>query len=181
MRSKLLAIAFVLIGSSCSPQERTENSDNLAVAGNEVSSSRPEAAGDQPTLPEASAGDRQSLPEGPIDPKSAQGAGQVVQQFAALLEQGRFDEANALAEDDLAAQFRSNAETHAEIGAPGPVEGAAGSLYVEIPVRFYGKQKDGGSFSTRATATLRRSNDVPGSTELQRRWRIYRLEMQPPS
>ena len=179
MRSKLLAVVLVAIGSSCSPQGGAEDSDNLALASDTDSPNRPAPTQDRPVLPAAPADGRQSLPEGPIDPKSAQGAGQVLQQFAALIEQGRFGEANALGEDDPADQFTRYSETHAEIGAPGPIEGAAGSLYVEIPIRFHGKLKDGKAFSRDATATLRRSNDVPGATEQQRRWRIYRLEMQP--
>lgn len=125
--------------------------------------------------------DRNPVAERPIDPKSAQGAGQVLQHFAALLEQKRFGEARALGEEDFTKPFAEDAEIHAEIGAPGPMEGAAGSAFVEIPIRFYGKRQDGSVFSRAATATLRRVNDVPGSTPAQRRWRIYRLEMQPAS
>jgi len=56
------------------------------------------------------------------------------------------------------------------------MEGAAGSSYVEMPVRMYGKLRAGGPFSSLQTVTLRRVNDVPGSTEEQRRWHIYRIE-----
>lgn len=65
------------------------------------------------------------------------------------------------------------AEHHATVGIPGPVEGAAGSLYVEVPVQLYGRMKSGEPFSSAGTVTLRRVNDVPGSTAEQRRWRIY--------
>jgi hypothetical protein len=58
----------------------------------------------------------------------------------------------------------------AEVGAPGSLEGAAGSSYVEVPVRI-------GSLP--GAATLRRVNDVPGSTEAQRRWHIERIAMPP--
>ena len=134
--------------------------------------------------------DRNLVEEGPIDPKSGQGAGQVLQSYAALLEQGRFAEARRLWTEGGAGsglnrqgfeQAHSKyAEIHAEIGAPGPVEGAAGSAYVEIPVRFYGRRTSGQSFNSPGTVTLRRVNDVPGSTEEQRRWHIYRVEVQPP-
>ena len=59
------------------------------------------------------------------------------------------------------------------------MEGAAGSSYVDIPFRLYGRLKDGKPFNQVGTVTLRRVNDVPGSTEEQRSWRIYKIEMQP--
>lgn len=128
--------------------------------------------------------------EGPIDPRSGQGAGQVLQSYAALLEQGRFAEArrqwtdggagSGLSTQGFEEAYSKYSEIHAEIGAPGPVEGAAGSAYVDMPVRFYGRLKGGGFFNSRGTVTLRRVNDVPGSTAEQRRWHIYRIDVQPP-
>jgi homogentisate 1,2-dioxygenase len=50
-------------------------------------------------------------------------------------------------------------------------EGAAGSIYVTMPVLFYA-----GSKRSAANVILRRVNDVPGSTEAQRRWHIERVE-----
>ena len=64
-----------------------------------------------------------------------------------------------------------------EIGKPGDMEGAAGSSYVTVPVVFYGKTKAGGAFRRGADVILRRVNDVPGSTEAQRRWHIQRIEL----
>ena len=55
-------------------------------------------------------------------------------------------------------------------------EGAAGSIYVTIPVIFYGDAKPGEPFRRPADVILRRVNDVPGSTEAQRRWRIERID-----
>jgi hypothetical protein len=138
--------------------------------------------------------DRNLVEEGPIDPKggqgAGQGAGQVLQSYAALLEQGRFGEArrlwteggggSGLDRQGFEQAHSKYAEIHAEIGAPGAVEGAAGSVYVEIPVRFYGRRTGGQPFNSPGSATLRRINDVPGSTEEQRRWQIYRVEVQPP-
>jgi len=58
----------------------------------------------------------------------------------------------------------------AEVYAPHAPEGAAGSVYVEVPVRVTaaGVARD-------ATVTLRRGKEVPGSTPDQRRWRIEKL------
>jgi hypothetical protein len=63
-----------------------------------------------------------------------------------------------------------------EIGDLGETEGAAGSIYTTIPVVFYG---DG--FRRPADVILRRVNDVPGSTEAQRRWHIERIELKAPA
>ena len=50
-------------------------------------------------------------------------------------------------------------------------------LEVTVPVVFYGKTKAGGAFRRGADVILRRVNDVPGSTEAQRRWHIQRIEL----
>jgi hypothetical protein len=66
---------------------------------------------------------------------------------------------------------------HLEIGNLGEPEGAAGSTYLTVPAVFYGKSKTGASFRRAADVILRRVNDVPGSTEAQRRWHIERIEL----
>ena len=67
----------------------------------------------------------------------------------------------------------------AEVGAPGEPEGAAGSSYVEIPLRLYGKLKTAKSFNLVGPVILRRVNDVPGSSAAQREWHIYRSDLKP--
>jgi hypothetical protein len=122
-------------------------------------------------------------PRGPIDPTSVEAAGQVVQSYGALIEQKRWAEASALwgsrgsAEKFRAAAFRDPVDIHLGIGNLGEPEGAAGSIYVTMPVVFYGDGKDGVPFRRSAQVVLRRVNDVPGSTEEQRRWHIDRIEL----
>lgn len=183
----LLAICLI----AC---DRTETSgQNESAAGNDIASPDLPDTASQAIEPGQAGGlpdDRTLIEEGPIDSKSGQGAGQVLQSFAALLEQRRFAEArqlwteggdgSGLSQNEFEEVYSKYLEIHAEIGAPGSVEGAAGSLYVEIPVRFYGGLKGGRSFSSSGTVTLRRVNDVPGSTDEQRRWHIYRIAVQPP-
>ena len=65
---------------------------------------------------------------------------------------------------------------HLEIGDLGPAEGAAGSIFTNMPVRFYGDLNKDGSASLKGNVVLRRVNDVPGSTAAQRRWHIERIE-----
>jgi hypothetical protein len=123
-------------------------------------------------------------PRGAMDPKSAEAAGQIVQHYGALVEQGRWHRAEALWGDAASAAafstaLRTYASAHLEIGKLGRIEGAAGSSYVEIPISFYGRYERGGSYRRPASVTLRRVNDVPGSTEAQRRWHIERIEWTP--
>jgi hypothetical protein len=137
----------------------------------------PPAPGEPGGLPD----DRTPIPEGSIDAKSAQGAAQVLQHYFALLESGRTTEADKLWSDsgshaDFAKRLAQYREVHANIGAPGETEGAAGSIYVDVPVQIYGRLQDGKEFNTRGPMTLRRVNDVPGSTEEQRKWHIFRAD-----
>jgi len=140
-----------------------------------------------PGAPGGLADDRTPLAEEPIAPTSAQGAAQVVQSYYALLEFGRAAEAwrlwsagspgRAADAEALARQVAAYADYHAQVGAPGAIEGAAGSLYVEVPVVIYGRRTDGGELHRSGKVTLKRVNDVPGSTAEQRRWRIFRIEL----
>jgi hypothetical protein len=138
----------------------------------------PRAPGTPGGLPD----DRAPVSEAPFDKTSAQGAAQVVQTYFALIEAGKYRQAWALwsdggkasgkAADAFAGSFDTYAEYHAQIGAPGRIEGAAGSVYVDVPVVTYGRLKSGAAFNRKGKVTLRRCNDVPGCTAEQREWRI---------
>jgi hypothetical protein len=146
----------------------------------------PEANESRPTSPATvQPTENRTSPQEPnetVDAKSAEAASQVVRSYGALVEQGRWDEASALWGDRAgAAKFQSElaqfADVHLETGNPGDLEGAAGSIYVAVPVILYGDLKDGQPFRRSADAILRRVNDVPGSTEAQRRWHIERVDL----
>ena len=155
---------------AATPEPAAPLNDNLPVS--EANAAAPAAAAKPPPLSE---------PKGPIDPKSVEAAGQVVQHYGALIEQGKWTASRAYWGDaDAAKQFERNfrtyADVHLEIGDLGEPEGAAGSIYVTEPVTFYGKKNGGGDYRKAAEVTLRRVNDVDGSTEAQRRWHIERIE-----
>lgn len=126
----------------------------------------------QPTLP------RQAPT---IDPKSNEAALDVVDGLVRLLNQRRFDEAYMLlgaaapprAEFD--GDFSRYSDLKVSVGTPGDQEGAAGSIYLSVPLTVSG-MSDGKQVSRSATAILRRVNDVPGSTEAQRHWHIERID-----
>lgn len=157
-----------------------------------VNCSTQEGATGAPPNPGAPGGlpdDRTPISEAPFTPQSAQGAANVVQTYYALLGAGKYDEAWKLWSDggkasgmsaaDFAASFGKYESYNAQIGAPGEIEGAAGSLFVEVPVVVYGKLKTGEAVNMKGVAKLRRVNDVPGSTEEQRRWRIAETALKP--
>lgn len=137
----------------------------------------------EPGTPGGLPDDRTPIAEGPIDPDSGQGAAQVAQGYFGLLEARKFEDAQDLwdqqgaigSQDDahFAARFRGFSEIHANIGAPTEPEGAAGSLYVTVPVQVYGRlAANGKPWYMLRQVTLRRVNDVPGSSAAERRWHI---------
>ena len=154
------------------------------IAEDEVTPPAPGTAGGLPD-------DRTPLeePKGPIDPKSAEGAGQVVQRYGGLLEQRKFadarklwgggGEASGLSEKQFIAAHDKYATIHSEVGKPTGMEGAAGSSYITVPFHLYGTLKGGGPFNMVGPLTLRRINDVPGSTDAQRRWHIVESGLKP--
>ena len=121
--------------------------------------------------------DRTPVSEAPFTATSAQGAANVVQTYFALLETRRTHDAAALRLDGKVFDLTPYASYHAQVGAPGVVEGAAGSLYVSVPVVIYGRLANGGPLHQSGEAVLRRVNDVPGATAEQRRWRIERFDL----
>ena len=177
MRLMILGVVLLALAACerSQPQDSANGNRSLLIP-NEA---RPAA----PPPPTSPAPHSPSLPEpkGPIDPKSVEAAGQVVQHYGALIEQGRWTASRDLWSDAEAAKafernFRTYADVHLDIGDLGEPEGAAGSIYVTEPVSFYGKKNGGGDYRRAAEVTLRRVNDVPGSTEAQRRWHIERIE-----
>ena len=138
----------------------------------------PPAPGTPGGLPD----DRRPISEAPFTPQSAQGAGNVLQTYFALIGEKKYAEAWALWADGgkasgmTAAAFVDSFAAYdsyaAQIGAPGKIEGAAGSLYVEVPVVIYGRLKTGEPVHLDGPFRLRRVNDVPGSSENDRLWHI---------
>jgi hypothetical protein len=184
----IVVVAAIAACSSQAPRSQESNLSNAVAVNEPAASAAPSEGGaaQVPPAPGTAAGlpdDRTPLsePQGPIDPKSAEAAGQVVQHYGALIEQKRFDEAAPLWSDIKAGKtfgdrFRAFREIHVQVGKPADMEGAAGSIYITVPVVLYGATSGGSPFNCRGDATLRRVNDVPGSTERQRQWHISTIE-----
>jgi len=73
---------------------------------------------------------------------------------------------------EFRAGFAETAAVTADVGAAGRVGAAAGSRYVEVPVRVTARLTNGTGQRFRGTYTLRRSV-VTGATPEQQAWRIY--------
>ena len=142
-----------------------------------------------PGTPAGLADDRTPISEAPFTPQSAQGAADVVQTYFALIGEKKYAQAWALWGDSgkasgmtaeqFAASFDKYSQYHGNVGAPGDLEGAAGSSYVEVPAIAFGRLKTGAQFNLKGPITLKRVNDVPGSTAEQRKWRIQTSGLKP--
>lgn len=131
----------------------------------------------EPGTPGGLPDDKTPLSEAPAAAGSAQAAATVVETYYALVESGRAAEAAKLRRDGVREDVKPFATLHAQVGAPGPVEGAAGSLFVEVPVVLYGRLNAGGEYRASGKATLRRVNGVPGASAEQLQWRIEKIEV----
>jgi|GEM_PF-429822 len=145
----------------------------------------PPAPGTPGGLPD----DRTPISETPFTPQSAQGAAEVAQTYFGLIEAGKHEQAwqlwadggkaSGMAESEFAQSFSKYGQYHANVGAPGKIEGTAGSLYVEVMVQAYGRLASGEPFVMLGPIILRRVNNVPGATAEQLQWRIASIGLKP--
>jgi hypothetical protein len=172
MRLLIPCLALLAIACSAEPARNAATNDGAP------------AQSDGPVAPIAPANVATPVPAEsqaqPADDKSPQAAAAVLRHYFALVAAGRDAEAGRLWGDaDPAAAFTARRRGFGDflpnVAAPGRVEGAAGSLYVDIALQLL---RDGRSLAD-GTAVLRRVNDVPGSTAKQRRWHIDRITLQP--
>lgn len=76
---------------------------------------------------------------------------------------------------EFAAGFAETSQVRVDVGAPGRIEGAAGSRFIALPVTIHAVEV-AGSRSFAGTYTLRRSV-VDGATQEQRSWRIHSADI----
>lgn len=171
---RLIAASVLASVAACSPQRDGQTPTNNV---------------DEPVLPAPSAPPAVTNSPAParprskptVDPKSSEAAVEVVRGFADLLNQRKFEEAYMLLGPGAAPprEFHKDWERFDKltvgVGAAGDQEGAAGSIYVSVPLNV-AAVAGGKNIQRSATAILRRVNDVPGSTEAQRHWHIERID-----
>lgn len=130
-----------------------------------------------PGTPGGLADERTPLEEGPAAAWSGQAAARVVETYFALVESGRSAEAARLRRDGQVYDVRPFARLNALVGRPRRVEGAAGSLYVDVPVVLYGRYATGGEYHASGKARLRRAREAAGAAPDQSAWRIETIEV----
>ena len=111
----------------------------------------------------------------------------VVRDYYDAINRGAYDRAYALWSDYGAASgktlqqfsdgFADTARDSVDIQRPSTVDAAAGSRYLEIPVRVIATRRDQGSSTYRGSYVLRRSV-VDGASAEQRKWRIQSARLQ---
>lgn len=130
-----------------------------------------------PPAGDASPTDTVSADDGPAD---------VIRRYYAAIDARDYRRAYALWSDagaasgqtleEFTAGFARTARTEARVGAPGRIEGAAGSRFVEIPVTIRAVTDAGAEQRFAGRYVLRRSV-VDGASAEQRRWRIHSADI----
>lgn len=125
------------------------------------------------------AAEQQAVEDGATDPAAAAA---VVQRYYNAIAARDFADAYGLwsgagaasgqSREEFAAGFADTEFVEVEVGTPSRPEGAAGSVYVEVPVVVRARTFDGRAQRFEGTYTLRRST-VDGATPDQRAWRIH--------
>lgn len=115
---------------------------------------------------------------------SPDGAVAVVKAYFDAVRSGRSTEAyrmwgnkghdSGTTDAQFAAHIRSFKDIDVAVEDPGQMEGAAGSIYIEIPVKISGVSGQGMPLSTEGVVTLRRVNNVPGADPDSLRWHIVK-------
>ena len=164
----MIALFLLPLAAGCADDQPAENrQENQSVA--------------EPTAPPV----ENAAAAPAIDRSSPEAAVAVLRDYFRLIDEGKFVEAHKLWSGDelsdgaFVERYSRYRTYRGEIGEPGRVEGAAGSLYVEIPVTVTGTLTSGEDFRQTGTFTLRRANDVPGATPEQLQWRIYKTDLRP--
>jgi hypothetical protein len=175
---RLLSLPLLFAAlSCCGPSQQPQQSTSNAVTPSLPAQSAPPAVSNE-AQQEATT---QPQPRATVDPKSTEAAVEMVKRFATLLEQRKFDAAYMLLGPGAPPRlqfdrsFSGDSDLSVSVGNPADQEGAAGSIYLSVPLTITGTA-DGKRTSRSATAVMRRVNDVPGSTDAQRRWHIERID-----
>jgi hypothetical protein len=201
MTRKLVLIAL-LSASACNVQQAGNGAGNQAqpitpISSKPTSGEPDPSNGTAPSVPipiPGRPGGPKAKPAPPPPPtpeseKSVSAAARVLERyFAAVATKryadayrmwGRNGEATGMSEPKFAASFAKYRIYDGNIGKPGDTEGAAGSIYITIPAKVTGVLAKGGGFVLEGPMTLRRVNDVDGSTAEQRRWHIASSGLKP--
>jgi len=203
---KFIPLAAALVATAACQVSQAPADNNLSTAdlpeGNDLAS----ATNEIPTVPPLPAGNEtaQTPPTAPAPPpapspsdpnaipdseKTPAAAKQVLDDYFAALATKQYraayrmwsgnGAATGMTEAEFAASFAKYKIYDGRAFKAGDTEGAAGSIYIEFPVTVTGILAKGGGFHLSGPMTLKRVNDVDGSTAQQRRWHISSSGLKP--
>src|SRR5207342_1488861 len=170
------------------------NADANAAAPVAPAAPAPADAATAPTPAVPPTSDNAAAPADSVAPtpdseKSAEAAVKVLERYFAAVATKRYGDAyrmwngngqaTGMSEAEFAASFAKYRDYDGHAGKPGLTDGAAGSIYIEIPAQVTGVLARGGGFVLQGPITLKRVNDVDGSTAEQRRWHIQSSGLKP--
>jgi len=179
---KFIPIAALLV-AACqqAPADQSQSNDASAVPAAPAETATPEGTAPAPSPPEnaparvpAPAPETAPFPgPTPDADKSAAAATRVLESYFAAVATKHYrlayrmwsgnGAATGMSEAEFAASFAKYRVYDGNPGKPGLTDGAAGSIYIEIPVKVTGVLARGGGFVLEGTMTLKRVNDVDGS------------------
>ena len=165
LKTVLIGAAMTALGACSGPagnNDEAANAANAVMPGNAV---------------DANAAISAPAPAPTLDPKSPAAAKAVVEAYGAMAQTGSFpDAAKYWTNATAAAQFSASLEDYPKVrltaGTPTDEEGAMGSIFIAVPLTLDLTLRSGSPYQMTCKATLRRVNDVPGSSTEQRRWHI---------
>lgn len=107
---------------------------------------------------------------------------QVIRDYYSAINRGDYSAAYAMWQGDGMARqqsleqfeqgFADTSSVAVDVGDPGEIEGAVGSLFIEIPVTVTAVMTNGRPQRFIGSYSLRRVNDVPGATPEQLQWHL---------
>jgi hypothetical protein len=171
---RIAATALLLAGCNQTTRQQPSNTAQPTSPRDEVPPIPPPGTGPDARTPFGK-------PANTVDPKSDEAAADLVRGFVDLLNARKFGDAwmlfgaGAPPRAEFEREYSRYSDLRVRAEAPGSQEGAAGSVYVSIPISISGTIGDREEHRS-ATVILRRVNDVPGSTEAERHWHIDRID-----
>ena len=182
-RRVLLGAALVLM--SCGRQSVAEpdvNAQPTQATAQIIPTSTSTATSTSAPSPRAARSDNAKVSLATTGQTTAADAMHVVESYYEAINHGDFSAAYSLWSGDGEASgqsfaafkrgFADTARTAVDASPPTDSEGAAGSVYIEVPVTVNAELKDGTRQRFSGTYTLRRVNDVQGATPQGLSWHL---------
>ena len=173
MRAALFVALALAVGACNAPEP-----EPAAEASSEPTTVNPGPGLEAPSAPAAGVE--------PEDPTSPQAAVDLVLRYYGAVAQGDYRTAYEMwgpsgppdqSFEEFEAGYAETTNVRASVEAPSEPEGAAGSVYVTVPVNVTAQTPSGTDQHFEGDYVLRRVNDVPGAEPWQLRWHIESADL----